>query len=338
MRSTMPRIARFAVSVATVAGVAIFVADPGFAQAQLPTDIAASLERAANAGGGITGAPQDDALITAVIAAIAARPDLAQTIVTRATSLARSDPQQIVNAAAQAFPGLPIRSASVASSGAWSAQAGGSPWSGEFAVGGSKNTGNSETTDISLGAKLGYTSDNWHHEASASYEFASDKGQETENRLEAEGSTRYDFAERTYVKGRVTYENDDFSGFDYRLTESVALGYRLIDTDDVTWALEAGPGARHSKEELTGDVETEFVGVAQSDFRWKLSETADFSNVTRVTTGRETTTTKSTTALDLKVFENITGRFSFEVRHDSNPPTGTDSTDTTTKVSAVYTF
>lgn len=342
MRSSMPRIARFAASIATaVAWVGIVTMEPAHAQVQLPAQIAAALERAADAGGGATGAPRNDALITTVIAAIAARPDLAQTIVTRATSLAHSDPRQIVAAAAQAFPGLPIGSSAISpvSHAAGGARATGiSPWSGELAVGGSKNTGNSETTDVSLGARLGYTSDGWHHDASVSYEFASDQGQETENRIEAEGSTRYDFADRAYVKGRVSYENDDFSGFDYRLTESVALGYRLIETEDVIWSVEAGPGARHSKVELTGDVDTELVGVAQSDFVWQLSETAAFSNLTRVTAGGDTTTTKSITALDLKVFENVTGRVSFEVRHDSNPPPGTESTDTTTKLSAVYGF
>lgn len=47
--------------------------------------------------------------------------------------------------------------------------------------------------------------------------------------------------------GLVSYENDRFAGFNYRMSETLGYGYRVISQDTLTLDLEAGPGARQTQ-------------------------------------------------------------------------------------------
>jgi putative salt-induced outer membrane protein len=213
-----------------------------------------------------------------------------------------------------------------------------SRWSGHVELGGSRSTGNTDRTQFSGAVRVKYEKARWEHKANLSFDFARDDGQTTAQRLVANLEPRYRLTPRTFAFGFGEYEDDRFGGFSYRLTEVVGLGYRLVDEEAVKLIVEAGPGSRQSKVKSTGDTEVEVVGQFKGDFAWKLSDSATLSDNLVAVAGSERHTIDNTTALTMKIVDRLSGKLSFNVRHNTDVPAGTESTDTLTKGSLVYDF
>ena len=160
----------------------------------------------------------------------------------------------------------------------------------------------------------------------------------TKQRLVVDLQPRYDLNERWYAFGFFEYRDDRFSGFEYEFTESAGLGYRVSDSARLSWAIEAGPGARQSKVEDTDEVDDQLLFRAASRLAWRISESAQFSNDTEFIVDNERRRTENETALSTRIIGDLSGRVSFEIRHNSNPPDGNETTDTRTKISLVYGF
>jgi hypothetical protein len=115
-------------------------------------------------------------------------------------------------------------------------------WTGEGSVGAGVTTGNTSTTDVGIAAKLKHTGMKW----SESGEFTDDYGKtdhvETKNRVAAAGQVDRSITDRLSGFGRVTYENDKFSGFENRYYAGVGLAYKVIVSDKTNWTLQGGPG------------------------------------------------------------------------------------------------
>ena len=133
-------------------------------------------------------------------------------------------------------------------------------------------TGNTERTALSGSARVILDRVRWTHEFRARADFAEDQDETTEQRVFASLETNYKIDARLYIFGKASYEDDRFSGFDYRITETAGVGYRLIDTDDVTFKVELGPGARQTRIQATDEFENEAVGSLSGDFAWRVSE------------------------------------------------------------------
>ena len=61
------------------------------------------------------------------------------------------------------------------------------------------------------------------------------------------GHSDYKLESPAFLFATISYEDDKFSGYDYRITESVGYGRRVIDESDLSLDLEIGPGVRQSK-------------------------------------------------------------------------------------------
>ena len=116
------------------------------------------------------------------------------------------------------------------------------------------------------------------------------------------------------------------------------MGYRLIDTSRTLLSVEAGPGYRIAKVRDTGEQKDAVFARFYSNFRHELSDTARLTNDLLVTIDHITTRVDDTVALTSKLFGNVSGRVSFNVRHDTDPLPGVKETDTLTKFSLVYAF
>jgi putative salt-induced outer membrane protein len=214
----------------------------------------------------------------------------------------------------------------------------GDGWDAEIEVGGSHTTGNTDTQDLFAGLEITYDGSRWHHEIGASFQYSRENRQVSSQRLVFDYEPRYDFTQRFFGFGFFEYRNDRFSGFNYELTESLGVGYRVLRDAPFSWMVQAGPALRLSEDEITGDVSAEFGALVQSDFEWRISDSAEFSNETTLVFAQARTVTTNVAALTLRIYESLKGRLSFEVRNDSDPAPGTEATDTTTKATLVYGF
>lgn len=299
-----------------------------------------AVERAASAGNVY-------AVLAAIFSEIANSPENADVILQDALARAPQYRDDIVRVASPLFPSIkkPVQVAAtseIPASGTEASAAATSEmpdeWSGESSLGAGMATGNSKTQQLNAAFKVLYEPAPWSNEFNLNFDFARDNSETSAQRLVTNFESRRDLDERLFAFGFAQYEDDRFSGFDYELTESAGLGYRVIETESLTLTVQAGPGLRQSKVTSTEETENELIARGNSGLEWRISESAKLTNDLTVTTGSERTVTEDTVALTTAVMGNISARFSFNVRNNSEPPATAKSTDTTTKALLVYGF
>lgn len=308
-----------------------------------------------------TDSPAD--LNLALVQAIAANPRRVDDLVAFATAQAPGHRDSMLSAASAAFPAFAprIRSAATGSGGSGThaasatasapgqsaainaavlpaAAPGEGKWRGEIDVGGSRATGNTENEQVNAALRVGYESGPWDSSANVSYDFAKDSGEINTQRLRVGGNTKYRFTDRFFAYGLIDYDDDRFSGFNYELTQSGGLGYRPIHTDDWELEVSVGPALRISERKDTGEQDIEPGARGDLKIAWNITQDSSLTNTSSVTWGQERMMMENTTALTMKVIGQLSGRLSYNIRHNTDVPQGTDGTDTLTKASLVYAF
>lgn len=210
-------------------------------------------------------------------------------------------------------------------------------WSGEGSLGAGFTTGNTENSDFGAGLKLKGEGTIWTHNFEAAINYAEADGTETEDRQFLAYQLDRDFDARSYGYGRGSYERDTFSGYDNRMFLGLGYGYHVIETGPTQWSLEAGPGLKID-DPVTGDREENLAIRLGSRFKHQVNEAVKITNDTDVIWTSETTQLINSAALTAALMNNISARFSVDVRHDTDPPVGREQTDTATRASLVYSF
>ena len=210
-------------------------------------------------------------------------------------------------------------------------------WKGNAELGIIKTSGNTTTQSINANAGIVYERDRWRHSAKAEILNSSSDNVTSSERYTATGKSDYKFDALSYVFGRLNYENDRFAGYQYRTTEVIGYGRRVINKDAVSLDLEAGPGARQIKF-TDGDSNNEAIGRASAMFAWKVSKTATFTEELSSDIGQDSTISESVTALKAQVIGNLAMKVSYKVRIVSKVPIGTKKTDSETALTLVYGF
>lgn len=213
-----------------------------------------------------------------------------------------------------------------------------STWSGEAELGLVATSGNTETQTISGKAKIENDRKKWHHAVSLETLSTESEDVTTAERFLVTGKTDYKISERSYAFGRLSYEDDRFSGYEYQTTGALGMGYRAITQETLSLDLEAGPGVRQSKIDNANDSESETTLYLSGLLDWKLSETANFTEELTSEIGEDVTITKSITGLKSQVAGNLAMKITYTIKNTSEVPVGVEDTDTETAVTLVYSF
>ncbi|MEN5145766.1 DUF481 domain-containing protein [Brevundimonas diminuta] len=222
-----------------------------------------------------------------------------------------------------------------------------SVWTGEGSFGAGFTSGNTDTSDMGLGLKLGRKTGDWKISLEALADYGKTDGVETKNRIFVAGQADRDFGPRTYGFGRVSHERDEFSGFESRTFLGAGAGYRVIVGERTNWAVEGGPGVKFDEVRETtlpgpivvpGETETSFSFIAGSKFSHAFNDSVKLTNDTAVMYAKTSTQLTNSLAVTAALSGALSARFSVDVRHDTDPPFGFDKTDTATRVSLVYGF
>lgn len=213
-------------------------------------------------------------------------------------------------------------------------------WSGEGAFNAGVTTGNTETTDVGLGLKLRHDGGDWVQ----SGEFVADYGEtdnvESRNRIFAAGQVDRIFDDRLSAYGRLTWERDEFSGFENRYFAGLGLAWKAVDTEAMKWTIEGGPGYKVDEVRATlvdpAVTEDSFGARAGSKFEYAFSDAVSLSNTSEIVYADTSTQLSNVIALTANLWGNLNARVSLDVRHDTDPLPGFEATDTATKFSLVY--
>ena len=213
-------------------------------------------------------------------------------------------------------------------------------WTGEGALSAGVSTGNTETTDVGLGVTLGRDIELWTVGLRANADYGDTEGTETKNRLFFGANLDRQINDRLFGFGQVSYEKDEFSGFDSRIFVGGGLGYDIYTGDKLSWTVRGGPGFKIDEiaatDLLPASTEESFGATAASNWAYAFNENVSLSNDTNVLYAETSTQIGNILALTATLSDALSARMSFEARHDTNPPAGFEDTDTITRVSLVY--
>ncbi len=210
-------------------------------------------------------------------------------------------------------------------------------WKGNVELGIVTTTGNTETETINAKAKAETEREKWRHTLKFESLTSSDRSTTTAERYVLNGQTDYKTSDKNYFFGMINYENDRFSGYDYRISEAVGYGRRVIHDPTLTLDLEIGPGARQSKLD-TGKSQDEVTLRGAAKLAWKIAETSTLSEDLTTDVGEDVTITKSVTALTAQVNGSLATKVTYTIQNTSDVPADVENTDTETAVTLVYSF
>lgn len=212
------------------------------------------------------------------------------------------------------------------------------PWKSDAELGVLITQGNTETQSYNLKARASYDRTKWRASGDAEAIYKEENSVESANRYLIKG--KYDYKiipDLNYVFVLAQYEDDKFSGYDYRVTEAVGYGHSLIKQPTLTLDAELGAGARQSEPE-TGDSENEAIVRIAGILEYKFSETASFREEGTIEGLIDSTTMKSVTSIKAQLNSKLFLKASFTARYVDTVPAGIEKDDYETSVTLGYTI
>lgn len=207
----------------------------------------------------------------------------------------------------------------------------------EIQLGALFTSGNTEDQTLNFAGSIGLLQDRWEYVFSLDGLFSSNENDVTGQRFYAVASANYEFSENSFFLTRIAHEDDRFSGFDSQSDITFNYGRRLLGNNpDMGLTLNAGVGVRWSRLD-DSDFDEPIVRLA-GDYDWKLSDTASFEQQLSVEAGSETNIYRSETSIETQILNNLSLRFSINIKHQTDVPAGREKTDTETAVTFVMNF
>ena len=212
------------------------------------------------------------------------------------------------------------------------------PWKGKIQAGASFASGNSDNLAAGLNLDAARDTGDFVHNVSAFIDFAESNGETNQKRWGGAYQLDYQFTEETYAYGRVSYEEDQFSGFSYRVFSGAGLGHYLYLSEPFTWKIEGGPGFRYSLIDNSPETEEEVAFYASTELDWIIRDGVVFEQDVNATWTSPTTTIQSITSLKTDLTDSLAIALSYEYRFETDPPPDIEKTDQVARASLVYGF
>ena len=220
-------------------------------------------------------------------------------------------------------------------------------WTGEGELGAFQSSGHTESVGVAAALRLDREGIDWTHSIRLRADYQRQNGSTSREQFAASYEPRWQFDENIFAYGLAQYERDRIQGFSSRYSVSGGLGYRVIDNPELKLSLKAGPAYRVT-DFTDGTSADRIAGLVGLDFDWqvldRLKLTQDVEALAE--TGAEATlifdgantTINLVTGLDFDVSNRLRSRLSYKVEYDSNPPAGSEGTDTLTRATLIYGF
>lgn len=224
-------------------------------------------------------------------------------------------------------------------------------WGGDGSVSASMSTGNTETTDVGIAVDLDRDSGTWNVGFNATADYGETDGIETKNRLFFGSNLDRQINDRLFGFGSVSWEADNFSGFESRTFVGGGLGYEVFAREGLGWVVRGGPGFKIDEIEAIVDTtvipeviiepartEESISAIAESEFNLSFNDSVGMTNDSKAIYAETSTQFSNIAALQAALTDTLSARVSFEARYDTEPPEGFENTDTITRFSIVYKF
>ena len=210
--------------------------------------------------------------------------------------------------------------------------------SGSASLGYSGKTGATDSSEFSLGARLRHSSGPIIQTIGVVIDFAESGSIKTKEDIFAIYDANYFLNDSFYafVLGRVKSDGIAALASDVKTDAFIGIGpgYRIINTPDLSWRLQAGMGLSYLEDGLENSV-TETGYIASSRLFWRISDTLFMTNDTDVLDSDTATRVNNDLGLNVKMSDIFATRISYLTEHNNSRAVRTENK---LGVSIVYSF
>lgn len=211
-------------------------------------------------------------------------------------------------------------------------------------------SGNTETTSANGALNAKQELEQWSNEFTLKALYKQDKvdGVETTSADKKFGSAQANYKLENpdhRLFGFASYEDDRFSAFDYQATLAVGWNQKVWSDETSSFEYSIGPGYSFADRFVTdamGNVTTvEENGVVVRGafaYKYKISDTAKFTQSFSTEVGSNNTKSRAESAVSAKIAGGLSLKVAVKFDHNSDVTGERDNLDTETSVNLVYTF
>jgi len=210
-------------------------------------------------------------------------------------------------------------------------------WVGDVDVNALVTSGNSAQTSFGIGGKANYRTDSTSHGFSAFADFNKNNGVSDRERFGFGYNFRLDFSARTFFTVDGNYESNKFGAFRQRFAVAAGVGYRIYDSERVSWTAEAAPSVLFTKDIEGADYGSDFSAFGRSNLEWQLTKTTKFTNITSIHVGGRSVL-ENKAAFEFEILQSLSSKLSYDILHDQGAAIGRKSTDTILRAGLSYGF
>lgn len=208
---------------------------------------------------------------------------------------------------------------------------------GSVALTASAATGNTDTGELSAAGRMTYGIGSWSHSFGVAAEYGEAGGVQNEEKFFGTYEASRAFTPQFYAFGIGRYEYDGFATNRHDAFIGFGPGYRIVNTENVAWRVQAGPGVRYVEDQFGANT-TEVAGIASSRVFYKLTDTMSLTNDTDILGSDVNTLIQNDFGVNFKVSNTISTRISYRTDYNTDPAPGFTATDNTFGVALVVGF
>lgn len=211
-------------------------------------------------------------------------------------------------------------------------------FTGSISARGTATSGNDDTATLGLGARFGFFDGVNGHEVKLSYSYFDAEEEEDDlNRLLAGYDYTRDFSDTFYGFGTAVVAYDEDDTFETDAFVGVGVGYRVFNTPDVQWSIQAGPGYRYLETAEGEEIDEAALSVSSNYFN-RISPDLFITNDTDVIASDADTYVTNDLGVTVAMNNALAMRTNLFTEYRTDPAPGDDDTDNTLGVSIVYSF
>jgi putative salt-induced outer membrane protein len=210
-------------------------------------------------------------------------------------------------------------------------------WAGAVALSATADTGNSESFDVSLGARLSFGAGQFTNYMGFGLLYSEADGTRDTAEAFAIYDGVYDLGPQFYVFGTARYNYNDFSTYRHDAFIGGGPGYRVFNTDDLAWRVQAGPGIRYLEDQDNNDT-TELAGIASSRLFLRTTDMSFVTNDTDMIFSDESVQVYNDLGVNFRMTDVLSTRVFLRTDWTDSPAEGFDEFDNSVGLALVASF
>jgi putative salt-induced outer membrane protein len=197
------------------------------------------------------------------------------------------------------------------------------------------------SNDLGLGLRYGWFDGVNGIDTNASYAYGEENGTISENRLLAGVGYRRNLSDAFFAYGQadVSIDKQTTTAGEYKqdIFAGVGLGYRIYNSNDTQWSVQAGPGWR-AAEVVGGATVNEVAASISSNLFVNLTDTVYLTNDTDIIYSEFATTLSNDLAVNASLTDTLALRTSYATRFNDQTDNKFSDGENTLGVAVVYNF